>query len=49
MNSMFSFCVIFFLVLDYDEMNCTLISRVFYNVSKVHVLAICNNYELMWE
>jgi len=29
---MFSFCVIFFIVLDYDEMNCTIVLEFFYNV-----------------
>ncbi len=32
MNSMFSFLSEFFVVLDYDEMNCTIVPGVFYNV-----------------
>jgi hypothetical protein len=32
-------------VLDYDEMNCNLVSRVFTMYSKVQLLVTCNNHE----
>jgi hypothetical protein len=32
-------------VLDYDEMNCNFVSRVFYNIFEVQILVICNNHE----
>jgi hypothetical protein len=35
----------FFVVLDYDEMNCNLGSGVFLMYFKVQILVICNNHE----
>jgi hypothetical protein len=35
----------FFVMLDYDEMNCNLISGVFTMYSKMQILVICNNHE----
>jgi hypothetical protein len=32
-------------VLDYDEMNSNIVSRVFLMYFEVHVLVICNNHE----
>jgi hypothetical protein len=32
MNSMFILLCEFYLLLEYDEMNCNIVSRVFYNV-----------------
>jgi hypothetical protein len=35
----------FYVVSKYDEMNCYLVSRVFYNYFEVQILVICNNHE----
>ncbi len=32
-------------MLNYDEMNCNLGSRIFLMYSKVQILVICNNHE----
>ncbi len=32
-------------MLDYDEMNCNIVSRIFYNVFEVQIIVICNNHE----
>jgi hypothetical protein len=46
MNFMFIFCVNFFVVLDYDEMNYNLVSRVLFTMYyEVQILVICNNHE----
>jgi hypothetical protein len=40
MNFMFILLCEFFVVLEYDEMNCNIVSRVFYLYFEVHVLVI---------
>jgi hypothetical protein len=35
----------FLIMLDYDEMNCNIVSRIFYNVFEVQIIVICNNHE----
>jgi hypothetical protein len=35
----------FFIVLDYDEMNCKFFFRVFKMYYEVQILVICNNHE----
>jgi hypothetical protein len=44
MNSTFFFCE-FFVVSNYDEMNCNLVFGVFTMYSKVQIQVICNNHE----
>jgi hypothetical protein len=37
----------FFVVLDYDETNCNIVSRIFLLMySKVQIMVICNNHEV---
>jgi hypothetical protein len=42
---MFIFLCEFLVVLDYDEMNCNIVSGVFTMYLKVQILVICNNHE----
>jgi len=45
MNFVFISLCEFSIVSKYDEMNCNLVSRVFYNLFKVQILVIWNNHD----
>ncbi len=42
---MFIYVCEFFVVFDYDEMNCNLVSGVFIMYFEVQIFVICNNHE----
>jgi hypothetical protein len=45
MNSTFICLCEFFVVSDYDELNCNIVSGVFTMYFEVHILVLCNNHE----